>query len=249
MLCLYGVVESTHELPKTSGVADGELQLIDHGDIAVVCSELPAGTELTAEDANDFLEVLLALLETGTVLPLSLGTVVDGPDQVVAEFLQPQARELRAQLDRLRDLVEVHVDVDDDEAEAIGDLAARQGIRAPAEADLEQRIAIGEQIGELLVEQRRDVAAELVESFGKVAEQSTPRSVINGPEDPVLRWAFLVRRDSIAEFDAAQQALQGRHPNLSIRSVGPLPPANFLAPPQSAVEPPGETTSGGGWGW
>lgn len=253
MLALYGVVEPTHELPKTPGIAGGELRLISNGEVAVVCSELPADTELSAEDANDFLEVLLAVLEGGTVLPLSLGTVVDAADKVVAEFLDPQAENLRAQLDRLRDLVEVHVDVDDDEASVISDLAARQGIRTPAGAGLDQRIAVGEQVGALLVEQRRAIADELVAAFGKVAEQSAPRSVINGPEDPVLRWAFLVRRDAIADFDDAQQALQRQNPELAIRSVGPLPPANFLAPPQS---PPaagqhdsGQPAEGGSWGW
>lgn len=249
MLCLYGVVDATHELPKTSGIADGELELIEHGDVAAVSSELPADTELTAEDANDFLEVLLALLETGTVLPLSLGTVVNGPDEVIAEFLEPQAQNLRAQLDRLRDLVEVHVDVDDDEARAVAELASREGIQLPSGADLSERMAVGEQVAALLVEQRRALADELVAAFDAVAEQSTPRSVINGPEDPVLRWAFLVRRDAIAAFDDAQQALQRQNPDLSIRSVGPLPPANFLVPPQSTPEQPGETTSAGSWGW
>lgn len=254
MLCLYGVVEATHELPDVTGIAAGELRLVASGDVAAVCSELPADTELTAEDANEFLDVLLAVLEGGIVLPLSLGTVAEGPEQVIAEFLQPQAGQLRSQLDRLRDLVEVHVDADDDESTAIADLAARQGIQLPAEADFAHRLEVGEQVAALLVEQRRDLAREIVAAFDKVAEASAPRSVINGPEDPVLRWAFLVRREALSDFDNTQQELHGENPAVSIRTVGPLPPVSFLVSPQSPTGPAEDRSvqdspAEGSWGW
>jgi hypothetical protein len=100
------------------------------------------------------------------------------------------------------------------------------------------------------VEHRQRLAAEIVDELRPIAVRDTPRSVIKGPEDPVLRWAFLVKADDIATFDDTVVSIRAAYPSLAIRYVGPLPAAHFV---DWRTTPEGDETdqfrTQGNWGW
>jgi hypothetical protein len=57
---------------------------------------------------------------------------------------------------------------------------------------------------------------------------------MGGPTDPVLCWAFLVRRAGdplrrdLGHFDAAVDRIRREHPELRIHYTGPLPAYHFF---------------------
>jgi hypothetical protein len=99
-LQLHGIVRAGHD------DLGGRLVVAD--DLAVVVSELD-GRELTSADAMPHFELLCALVAHGPVVPLVFGTVAEDEHAVRADVLPPVASEVRAQLDRLADVVEMHV--------------------------------------------------------------------------------------------------------------------------------------------
>jgi hypothetical protein len=73
---------------------------------------------------------------------------------------------------------------------------------------------------------------------------------MGGPEDPVLRWAFLVHRNDgpgtqdLEHFDEAIEKARRAHPELLIGYVRPLPAFHFV----NAAKPAGEAPQVR-WGW
>jgi hypothetical protein len=250
MLCLYGIVPASQQPPDTPGIGGASLESVADGTVAAICSELADEDNLTAEDANDYLGVLLALVEAGTVLPLALGTVMPDAATVRSDVLRPQGAHFEAELQRLAGKVEVHVDAEDDESFTIAELANHSGIRLPADADFQQRLEVGEQVAALLVTERRRIGEDVVDRLRSVAVADTPRAILEGPEDPVLRWAFLVEKDRLAQFDDAYRLVQSEYPRLSIRATGPLPPVDFLdSGPAQGHKPAKPAPENSKWGW
>lgn len=260
MLYLYGVVREGQPAPKVKGVGEppGDVSLIESGPLAAAATELPDDFEIQDSDAERHLEVLITLLGDGPVVPLRMGTVAPDESAVRAEVLDAAQAEMVERLDALDGLVELHVDADDDEMEAVASVARAAGLAPDPAADMSARLDLGREVASLLVERRQQVAAEVVEDLRGCAVHHVPRSTIQGPEDPVLRWAFLVKREDIEKFDRAVVATRSRHPTMAIQHVGPLPPAHFIdwsgngrsadgpgdAPPES--DPFSASSS---WGW
>jgi len=253
-LYLYGVVRGGQPAPRHQGVGQppGDVVLITSGELAAAASVLPDDYELTDEDAHAHLDVLVRLLRDGPVLPLRMGTVAPDETAVRTELLETTAAQLADRLDALEGVVELHVDADDDESEAIAAIAQTTDLGVTAAADLADRLELGREVAELLVDRRQKLAAEIVAQLRPFAVDDVPRSVIRGPEDPMLRWAFLVKRDDVERFDEAVVAVRSQHPSTAIRYVGPLPAAHFVDRPQ---DEPGETDPAdsfspqGSWRW
>lgn len=254
MLYVYGVVRGDHPAPRHRGVGQppGDVVLIGSGQLAAAASELPDGFELTDEDARAHLDVLVRLLRDGPVLPLRMGTVAPDETAIRTELLDAGAPQLTDRLDALADVVELHVDADDDESAAIAAIAQTTDFGVAAPVDLADRLELGREVAELLVERRQQLAAQIVGELRPFAVDDVPRSVIRGPEDPVLRWAFLVKRDDVEQFDEAVVAVRAQQPRIEIRYVGPLPPAHFLDRLQdepTETDPADSFTPEGSWRW
>jgi hypothetical protein len=100
-LQLHGIVRADHD--------DLGFQVVVSADLAVVVSELPDGQQLTSADAMPHFELLCALVAHGPVVPLVFGTVAADEDAVRSDVLPPVTSQVREQLDRLEDVVELHV--------------------------------------------------------------------------------------------------------------------------------------------
>jgi hypothetical protein len=218
------------------------------GTLAAAVSDAPDHA-LTADDAVDHLDLLVALAADVPVLPLPLGTTAPDDDAVREEMLTPAADQLEQQLAAAAGLVEVRVDLDFD-ADALvaeiarGDpeiagLAAR--IRAPG-AGLGQRMALGEAVAGRVADIERSLAEEWTAELAALAERAGVLAV----DEQVRRTAFCLRRDRLAEADAAVARLREAAAGLAtVEYVGPLPLYSFLdeLPRAPAAAPPSR------WGW
>src|SRR4051812_12436577 len=207
MLYLYGAVRPGQDAPDQPGIGDPPPPVwsISGADASLLVSDLPDDYALQDEDARSHLQVLTAALRDGPVVPLRMGTVAES-EREAREVLTAGGQQLRAALDALDGLVELEVDADDDEAAAIAAVGRQIPSTPSAPADLATRIDLGQQVATLVMEHRRAVAAHVVERLRRLAVDDVPRSQISGPEDPILRWAFLVKRADIESFDEAMTA-------------------------------------------
>jgi len=290
-LLLYAVVRDGHPLPDPPPLGLGDppepIRLVRGRavagfatcPVAVVASPVAEPVNLTDSDAERHLDILLGLLANGPVIPLRLGSVAPDEDAVRDEILGEAAPQLVARLDALDGLVEVHVDADEDETTAIRAVLATDpalaGVRATAvqTTDVRTRISLGERVADRVVMRRAEQAEQLLDELRPFAVADTGRGPMGGPEDPVLRWAFLVHRDpevrhdreapgeyepgngepgpgaprrrDLRQFDEAVERVRRGHPELVIEYVGPLPAFHFVVGP---VEPAGEPARSR-WGW
>jgi hypothetical protein len=254
MLYLYGVTRAQREQPAMAGLGAPPVpvQLIESGPIAAVVSELPDDYVVQDEDARAHLQVLIGLLEGGPVLPVRMGTIAPGPDEVRNDVLESGKDELVHRLDALDGLVELQVDIDDDESRSIAELTRAGLLEAYPAPDLASRIDFGQRVAEVLVDYRRQLADEIVDELRPLATRDVPRSTIRSAEDPLLRWAFLVPDDEIAKFDEGVAAIRNTHPELNLRYTGPLPASHFVDWEPGAEASSTSTDSfqaQSAWGW
>lgn len=108
MRFVYGVLQARHPQPQLAGIAGAPIELVRSGDLAAAVSDAPDGLVLRDEDAFVHLDVLVALLADGPVLPVRFGTVVEDDDAVCEGVLGDAA--VAGELEALADVVELHVD-------------------------------------------------------------------------------------------------------------------------------------------
>lgn len=251
MFYLYGVVRAGQRAPDKVGVGSPPqpVRVVDGDRVAALVSELPDGYQVHEEDARSHLQVLIAALGDGPVVPLRMGTVAEDETQARRIVAEAEA-ELAATLEALTGVVELQVDADDDMAEVAALVARTAPVVDTANADLATRIEVGQRVAQLVTEHRVQVAERIVERLRRLSVDDVPRSQISGPEDPVLRWAFLVKAEDLELFDEAIVSLRAEFPTLSFRYVGPLPAAHFVARESvPASEPVDSFRGNGSWGW
>jgi hypothetical protein len=252
MFYLYGVTRPGVGAPAERGVGTPPrpVRVVGTDRLSALVSELPDGYVVREEDARAHLHVLIEALRDGPVVPLRLGTVTDDED-AARSMLADSADDLTETLDALDGRVELHVDADDDVAEVLA-LVGRSapGLAASESDDLAARIDVGQRIAELVVDHRRRMADQILDRLRRLSVDDVPRAQIRGPEDPVLRWAFLVRQEDLELFDEAIVALRAELPSLAFRYVGPLPAAHFVGrEPVPSAEPADSFRGNGSWGW
>jgi hypothetical protein len=253
MRYVYGVVRSGHPGTNQHGIdpRGGAVTLVDSARLAAAVSDVAGDLEITEDAARVHLNVLIDLLRTGPVLPVRLGTVVDTDADIRNDVLDANAAHLDRLLDAFADVVEVHVDADDDEAEALTAVASVPGLRGSRTSDLGEAIEQGRQIAAALMARRAHLAEQVVNRLRPLSVDDVPRATIRGPEDPTLRWAFLVRRGDLRLLDETIIALRGEFPTLNFRYVGPLPPSHFLdrAGGAEAASEQDAFSNDSQWGW
>jgi hypothetical protein len=230
------------------------VRLNPFGDVAAAVSEVDSET-LAEADAERHLDVLLDLLRSGAVLPVQFGMAAPDEDSLAAQLGEWEPA-LAKELARFADVVEVDLTVVDDERAAVAAVLAGQpalnGLVARTPAD---RLALGEQLAALVLDRRARLADELLALLREAAVEDAPRALLQSAEDPVLRWAFLVARDGLAEFDAAVNKVNELHPELQFSSVGPLPPFSFVSLNMAVEQRAAPTMDdsdpfrSGKWGW
>ena len=249
MLLVHGLLRE-HDRTVLDRVDPGSVhpRAVTAGGLAAAVSEAPEHA-LTPDDAVAHLDLLVALAADVPVLPLPLGTTAPDDDAVREEVLTPAADQLEQQLAAVAGFVELRVDLAFDTDAIVADIARDDPeierlatrSRAPG-AGLGERMALGEAVAERVAEAEAVLAGQWTAELAEVAE----RSAVLTADEQVRRTAWLVRRDRLAEADAAvarlRAAVEGR---ADVEYVGPLPVYSFLDDLPAGSEPAPRSR----WGW
>ena len=152
------------------------------------------------------------LMRERAVLPLRYGTVLPGEPELL-RALEERAAEFAELLDLVRGRVELALRVLDDGSPAKEPAGKRRSGRAYMEALAERRRRVEE--ASALLEPLEDHA---------VAVRRRESSATD-----LTRWAFLVERGGVDEFNAHLDQLREGHPELRLTCTGPWPPYSFVS--------------------
>jgi hypothetical protein len=216
--------------------------------LAAAVSEAPE-RGLTGDDAVAHLDLLVALAADVPVLPLPLGTTAPDDDAVREEVLTPAADRLEQQLAAVADYVELRLDVAFDTDAVVAEIALgnpeieRLAARSRARgAGLSERMALGEAVAELVADEEAVRTAQWTAELASIAE----RSAVLAADEQTRRTAYLVRRERLADADAAVARLRADAEGVAaIEYVGPLPVYSFLDDLPAGEQPASRSR----WGW
>jgi hypothetical protein len=103
---VYGLVRPGHP-GRICGIDDMPVEIVSQGSLAAAVSTVER--DLAPADAETHLDVLVALLANGPVLPVRFGTLAADDTAVRDDVLAP-CEPLATRLDELDGMVELHVD-------------------------------------------------------------------------------------------------------------------------------------------
>jgi hypothetical protein len=234
---VYGIVEASARPPRGRGIAGAPVRLVPGDDVAALVSEVPGGhVRLGREEVLVHARVLERAHRRGSVLPMRLGVVMSGPDEIRGRLLDEHGEDLREQLAELEGTVELRIRAVYDEQSLMRDVvrehseiaSLREALRgADDAATYYERIRLGELVA-AAIERRRDHDAHtIVEALAPAAlavEVGEPRH-----ERVVVQASFLVERKRVAEFDRRLDDVAGGYGGgISFKYIGPLPPHSFV---------------------
>ena len=246
VVLVHGVVRS-----GDSAVLDrlpGPVRSVSAAGLAAVISDAP-DRDLVGDDAIDHLDLLVATVREVPVLPFAFGTAAPDEAAVREEVLAPEADALTRRLDAVADVVELRLDLAFDTDASVAAITSgdpdvqrlADRARLPG-AGLAERLALGEATAVRVAEHQEAMAEEWAGELLGVAEQA----VLLHSDEQLRRTAYLVRRDRIADADAAVERLRARARGMAeIEYVGPLPVFSFLDDLSSSPEPEQRSN----WGW
>jgi hypothetical protein len=233
---LYAIAEAGRVDPDgRTGVKDAPVRTLRSGDLAAVVSAAPDGTlRPRRRHLKAHHDLLKALMDDATVLPMAFGVLADGPDEVTA-FLEQHDTRLQSQLDQVRGHVEIGLrvawNVDDifahfveqyDELRELRD-AVFGGEEEPSRQD---KIHVGEQF-DALREEARAAHRETVEAHMQAACRALQADDLKEETD-VMNLACLVPRDGIDRFeDALMDAAEEFSDAFTFTYTDPMAPYSF----------------------
>ncbi|HQS10363.1 MAG TPA: GvpL/GvpF family gas vesicle protein [Xanthobacteraceae bacterium] len=231
MLYLYAILESPPPtIPMPTGIGGGTPMFVEACGLACAVSDIADAT--IAPNAAHVLrhqEVVGALMEGRTMLPLRFGTLTE--DAAACRHLLTRHHDvLSTQLDRVRHCLEFALRV-----------AGLPEIPDPATGPLSRLDGRGPGASHLRTLARRErgwpsSTAEF--PHDGLATHATDRLLwARSPSQPDLRASFLVLRAFASSFLADVSALQHLRPDLGITVTGPWPPYSFSDPNLSGGAP------------
>ncbi|MDX3661731.1 GvpL/GvpF family gas vesicle protein [Streptomyces sp. ID05-26A] len=233
-LRLHAVVRATHRLPE-----DSPFRLVEVEGLAVVVSEVESGRAPTEQEATTSLAGLCALVPTGPVLPLRIGTAAPDEPSARAAALALTVPVLQGHLDRLDGLAEMHVHLVFDEEVALREVYDEVALTS-RNTDMAAIVAQGEQIARKIVAWRRVQADALLAPVTALAREV---ALIDASGHTEERRAFLVPLEQVEDVRAAVSAVE----SVTATCVGPLPAFHFLGPATPLARQDSRPTSR--WGW
>jgi hypothetical protein len=233
---VYGVTRSGTSVRRLKGLADAQVGLVEHGELAAIASDSQPGMlRAKRRDVLRHMEVLQRALETETVLPLAFGIVFASPASVVDDLLVARYEELVDLLHRFDGLVELTVRAfyreDAVLAEIVrGDRGIAQLRESSRGGAVPQRtqVHLGEAVAHQLEQRRARDADVFLSRLLPLAQDAVVEE--RRAEYEVLRASFLVERSATERFDARMQELaheQGER--MLFKYAGPLAPHSFVS--------------------
>ena len=237
MLCVYGVVRSSHPAADSGGAGVTGVQgrpvfVVVSDDLAALVGEVEGELLARRRDVDAHLTVLERALSTGDVLPFRFGAVAADAVAVRA-MLEKSAPRFRELLARVGGRVQMTLKLvrDDDaavRAVVVSDARLRQVVtthqRSTVFAD---KLALGERVA-AAVEQlsRRDVD-EVTRRLSAVA---SAMEISTATPPAIASIALLVDPDRLGELDRLVASLHDELGHrLSFDYAGPMPAYSFVS--------------------
>jgi hypothetical protein len=235
---VYGVTWAEGApVPQSKGIAGGAVGSLENGELAAIVSPAPEGPVRTKRrELLCHLDVVRAVFESKTVLPLQFGSVFPDGDAVADELLAARHDELASLLEQFEGLAELRIRAAYRDGEILAEIVAsdpkllrlRELTQAAGREADPLRIQLGEAVADaLMARRRRDAEAMSSEllSHAHDAVVEEPRT-----EYELLRASYLVDRGRISQFDACVDEIAGRERDrMSFSYAGPLPPHSFVS--------------------
>jgi Gas vesicle synthesis protein GvpL/GvpF len=235
----YGVTWAQVGPPVgVSGVAGETVGTVVDGELAALTSTV-VSTKVRAKrrDLLNHSEVLAAVLERGTVLPLRFGVVVEDDAALVDGFLRPRRDELSTLLRQFEGRVELTVRAYYEENAILAEIVAenpriarlREATRQGSDAATHPlKVELGERVAKDLEQRTNRDRRALVDRLRPLAlDLEVDQEPI---EHQVLRASFLVERKNVSAFDHAMDDLAREHAGrIRFKYVGPLAPHSFVS--------------------
>jgi Gas vesicle synthesis protein GvpL/GvpF len=243
---VYGILPGDVELTEEiKGVGDRQVTLVHDGELAALVSEVELlGPLGTAEDLRAHKEILDSVAAGAPVLPLRFGAVVASEDAVVSELLEPYRDEFAAALGELEGRTQYVIKGQYAESAILEEILSedseaaqlREQIRGQdADATREERIRLGEIIGNAVAAKREEDTQQLLSAV----EDHAVASVVRDPTDELeaVNVAFLVDEDKADELEQEADDLgadwEGR---VELRILGPMAPYDFVGSAQESQD-------------
>ena len=217
------------------GRGDG-IYTIHHGGLAAVVSDTPVVVyDPTRENALSHEHVNELVMKEFTVIPMSFGTVFRTNDDVI-EFMKDTSDPLRDVLSKMKDKIEFGLKVNWDPEVVLHQIEQdNEEIRRLKEEILSNRLAstyfarmqLGRLVEQAMTEKSEGFVREIYDHLRSSAIASRHNRTIG--DKMILNAAFLVERDSAAEFDHQIHEIAQRYDGrLRFNFSGPWPPYNFV---------------------
>jgi hypothetical protein len=241
---VYGIVPADVEVTADArglGEPAGRIELVSHGDIAALISEVDVDRPLGRPDDLMAHERLLDdVAEVVPVLPLRFGAVLANRQAVVDELLEPYQEEFLAALNELEGRAEyvvkgryieraVLTEVLAENAEAAG---LRDEVRSrPEEATRNARMRLGEIIAGAVEAKRETDTQVAVQELRPLYSMAVIREPSH--EQDAVHLAVLAETARQRELEQAVDELARRwEGRVELRLLGPLAPYDFVTTAQ-----------------
>jgi hypothetical protein len=240
---VYGVVSASAPLPQTHGIGGEQIELITEDDLGALTSSVPDVDLSMGRDALDaHARVLQEAHAHSTVLPMRFGMIMADDDEVVGRLLVRFGGDLREQLVRFADKVELRLRATYLEEAVMREIVRedreiarlRESLRdVPREAGYYGQIRLGELVAAALERKRDRDAAGIIDALQPLAlaiDVSPP------PNDRIVMAAsFLVSRDKVEAFDDLVNRIgEAQAGRMRFTYTGPFPPHSFVQIAQAA---------------
>lgn len=238
---VYGIVPAdVQPEDDATGIHDAPIEIVTHGDIAALVSEIDPGRRLgTPADLRAHAHILDGTSHVAPVLPLRFGAVVSDRDAVINELLADHDEEFASALEELEGCAQYLVrgryveetiirEIVEEEPKAS---ALLESIRdQPGELTRDARTALGEIIGRALEAKRETDTGTALDALSPLSDIVTVREPTH--DEDAVQIAVLVEVDRQGELEQAVGELAARWDDrITMRLVGPMAPYDFVVRP------------------
>jgi hypothetical protein len=239
---VYGIVPADVEVAEdATGVADGTVEVVTHGDIAALVSGLSVDRALGAPgDLRAHADLLDAVAGVAPVLPLRFGAVLTDADAVQEELLSAHVDEFSTALEKLEGRAQYIVKgryvekailqeiLDEDDQAA----ALREEIRDKSEdAGRQARMALGELVSNAIAAKREQDTRRVVEALDDLAASVNVREPTH--EEEAVQVAILADVERQGELEQVLSELaQAWNERVEMKLLGPQAAYDFVVTPK-----------------
>ena len=242
VIYVYGIVPADVQPEEdATGVHDAPIEIVTHGDIAALVSEIDPDQRLgTPADLQAHAHILDGTAHVAPVLPLRFGAGVSDRDAVVNELLAEHEDEFASALNELEGFAQYMVkgryvdeaivrEIVDESPEASSLLETIRD--QPEELTRDARIALGEIIGHALEAKRDADTRTTLGALSPLTDTVTVREPTHDEDAVQLAVLFEVDRQDELERTVGDLAERWED-RVTMRILGPMAPYDFVVTPK-----------------